>query len=256
METLKGRDPLSIFGQFQILAEHPKQVIFLKTTHAIGGLRARRRSRGLQKRLFDKAQTAAFKLFCEKLELAKNGDPAARKQLAAKCEAAVADLALMVKGQETYAANLAEHARKYTEAELGIVRKGEPIPEELLAKITGEILGLADTLFMAHPYFKVRPPLRKLSNAFMFRYAIAGYVVALRCLKEGGPSGASAENIRNQIIGAMFVAYATYFDGFLSNDLRAQEIYEATSELLKFHHHNMKLFEEERSAAQQATSHG
>jgi hypothetical protein len=90
----------------------------------------------------------------------------------------------------------------------------------------------------------------------MFRYAIAGYVVALRCLKEGGPSGASAENIRNQIIGAMFVAYATYFDGFLSNDLRAQEIYEATSELLKFHHHNMKLFEEERSAAQQATSHG
>jgi hypothetical protein len=243
METLKGGDPVSIFEQFQALAEHPNQVIILKTTHAIGGLRARRRSRGLQRRLFDKKQTAAFELFCKKLEQAKNGDAATRKQLAGKCEGAAADLALMAKGQKTYAANLAEHAKKYTEAELGILRKGEPVPEELLAKITGEILGLADMLFMVHPYFKERPPLRKLSNAFMFRYAAAGYVVALRCLKEGGPGAASAENIRNQIIDAMFVAYATYFDGFQSNDQRALEIYETTSALLKLYHHQMKLFE-------------
>jgi hypothetical protein len=45
------------------------------------------------------------------------------------------------------------------------------------------------------------------------------------------------------------VAYATYFDGFLSEDQRAQEIYETTCELLKFYHHDMQLFEEERAAA-------
>jgi hypothetical protein len=40
METLAGGDPTSICEQFEILAEHPKQVIFLKSTHAISGLRA------------------------------------------------------------------------------------------------------------------------------------------------------------------------------------------------------------------------
>lgn len=92
METLAGRDPTSICQQFKILAEHPKQVIFLKSTHAVGGLRASRRSRGLQKRLIDKDQTANFKQFYEKLELAKGGDAAATRQLAKKCDAAVVEL--------------------------------------------------------------------------------------------------------------------------------------------------------------------
>lgn len=253
METLAGGDPTSICQQFQILAEHPKQVIFLKSTHAIGGLRARRRSRGLQKRLIEKDQTANFKRFYEKLELAKGGDAAAKRQLAGKCDAAVAELGAIRKAQETYAKNLAEHAKKYTDAELAILTKGKPIPKELLAKITGEIRALANAMFAAHPYFKRQPPLRKLSNAFLFRYAVAGYVVALRCLKEGGANGASSKNIGNQIIDTMIAAYATYFDGFLSADKRAQQIYDTTCDLLKVYHHDMQLFEEGQSAAQQAT---
>src|SRR5258706_13525979 len=156
METLAGRDPTSICQQFQILAEHPKQVIFLKSTHAVQGLRARRRSRGLQKRLIEKNQTANFKRFYEKIELAKNGDAAAKRQLAQKCDAAVADQDAMRKAQETYVANLAEHARKYTEAELAILTKGKLI-KELFAKITGEILALADAMFWSHPYLLKRP---------------------------------------------------------------------------------------------------
>jgi len=249
METLNGRDPASICDQFKVLAENPKQVIILKTTHGVGGLRGRRSGRWLQRRLNEKEQSAAFKQFCKKLEQAKNGDAACQKQLAAKCEAAAADLGMMAKAQETYAANLAEHAKKYTEAELAILTKGKPIPEELLSKITGEILALANAMFFVHPYFKKQPPLKKLSNAYLFRYAVAGYVVALRCLKEGGPNGASAEKIRNQIIDAMLVAYATYFDGFLSDDKRAQDIYETTSELLKFYHRDIQLFEEQGSAS-------
>src|ERR1700691_5180204 len=168
METLAGRDPTSICEQFKILAEHPEQVSFLKSTGAVGGLRARRRSRGLQKRLIDKDQTANFKQFYEKLELAKSGDAAAMRQLAKKSDAAVAELAAIRKAQESYAANLAEHGQKYTEAELAILTKGKPVPEQLFKKITGEILALANAMFLAHPYFKKQPPLRKLSNAFLF----------------------------------------------------------------------------------------
>ena len=74
-------------------------------------------------------------------------------------------------------------------------------------------------------------------------------MVALRCTKEGGAQGASAKNIGNQIIDAMIAAYATYFDGFLSEDKRAQQIYETTGDLLKFYHHDIKRFEEASAAA-------
>jgi hypothetical protein len=181
--------------------------------------------------------------------LAKNGDEAAKRQLTQKCDAAVADLELIKKAQETYVENLAEHAKKYTEAELAVLTKGKPVPKGLLAKITGEILVLANAMFWAHPFFKNQPPLRKLSNAFLFRYAVGGYVVALRCIKEGGAQGASAKNIRNQIIDSMIAAYATYFDGLLSDDKRAQEINDTAVELLKFYHHDIQLFEEEQFRA-------
>jgi hypothetical protein len=59
---------------------------------------------------------------------------------------------------------------------------------------------------------------KHLANAFLFRYAISGYIVALRRIKEGGANGASAEKIRNDLVDAMIGAYATYFDGLSTGD--------------------------------------
>lgn len=46
MERLRGGDLESICQQLELLMQHPKQVVVLKTTHAVAGLRKRRR-RGL-----------------------------------------------------------------------------------------------------------------------------------------------------------------------------------------------------------------
>jgi hypothetical protein len=252
METLKGGDPPSVARQVQILAEHPKQVIALKTTRAVGGLRSRPRSRGLQRRLIDVQQTRAFPHFCDEIKRASGGDGIARKQLAEASDAAIANLDMIAKGQQTYATNLAEHAKRYTDTELAILRKGEPIPEELFAKITEQILKLAFVLFAVHPYGKQPPKFKQLPNAFLFRYAAAGYVVALRCLKEGGSGSASAEKIRNHLVDAMFAAYASYFDGLLSADQKAIELYETTNDLLKVYHQHAKSFDPIAAAAQYA----
>lgn len=174
IETLAGRDPASICESFKILGEHPNQVVFLKPTFAISGLRARRRSRGLQKRLIDKKQTISFKKFYQGLQRAKDGDEAAKRQLASKCDGAIADLEALKKAQETYATNLAEHAKKKYAAELSILTKGKPVTKPLFENISGEVVGLADGMFEAHPYFKERPPIRKLFNAFIFRNAVGG----------------------------------------------------------------------------------
>jgi len=253
METLRGGDLESIFRQFEVLIQHPKQVIVLKTTQAVSGLRKRRR-RGLQRRLVDKDQTGGFEGWCEKLDRAKKGDEALRKQLVEKCKRAASDLATLAKGQDTYAANLAEHAKKYSETDLTILRKNEPVTPELLKKIKGHILDLARALFEAHPYFKKLPAVKDLPNAFLFRYAIAGYIVALRRLKEGGANGASPEKIRNDLVDAMIGAYSTYFDGFLSVDQKAKEIHETTCDLLKHFHQELRAFSSSHRTADDATA--
>jgi hypothetical protein len=156
----------------------------VKSSYAVAGLRSRRRSRGLQRRLVDKNQTSDFKAFCDKVEGAKNGDQLLQKQLSKKCEAAAFDLEKIAKNQETFVANLPEHAKNDTEGELKILRKGEPITPELFDKIAGQIFKLALWLFATHPYFKNLPDFKTLPNAFLFRFAVAGYVVALRCIKD------------------------------------------------------------------------
>jgi hypothetical protein len=120
--------------------------------------------------------------------------------------------------------------------------EGEPITAELLKKIKGNILDLAQALFEADPYFKKLPAVKHLPNAFLFRYAISGYVVTLRRIKEGGANGASAEKIRNDLVDAIIAAYATYFDGFSSEDQKATAIHETTCDLLKHFHEEIKAF--------------
>ncbi|MEZ2142256.1 hypothetical protein AAE026_08110 [Bradyrhizobium sp. DN5] len=105
LETLKIGDATGISDQLAICAERAKQIKVLKPTYSVAGLRSRRRSRGLQRRLVDKNQTAFFKTFCDKVEGAKDGDQLLQKQLKGKCEAAVSDLQTIVKNQETFTGN-------------------------------------------------------------------------------------------------------------------------------------------------------
>jgi len=69
------------------------------------------------------------------------------------------------------------------------------------------------------------PPALELPYTFIFRYALAGYLVALRWMAVGGAKNVKPEKIRNDIVDATFAAYATYFQGFFSNDAKAKEIY-------------------------------
>jgi hypothetical protein len=83
---------------------------------------------------------------------------------------------------------------------------------------------------------------KHLPNGFLFRYAISGYIVALRRITEGGAKGASAEKIRNDLVDAMIGAYATYFDGLSTGDQKAKEIHATTCDLLKHFHEEIKAF--------------
>jgi hypothetical protein len=122
--------------------------------------------------------------------------------------------------QQNYAANLDGMAKNFTEAELKALRKHEPITQEMFGKIRSHVLEMAAFLFMSHPHFTELPAARELPYTFIFRYAIAGYLVALRWISVGGAKSAKPEKIRNDIVDAAYAAYATYFQGLLSGPAR------------------------------------
>ena len=223
MEAFKGDALVNIASATEILREFPKQVIVLKSTNSISTLKGRRC--GYTRRMIDWHQTEGFPEWCGHTARALAGDKDSQRQILENGREADAHLKMMRDYQENYGKNLDAMAKNFSEAELKALRKHEPISEEMFDKIQSHVLEMAAFLFAAHPGIVEPPPARELPYRFVFRYATAGYLVALRWMSVGGAKNVKPEKIRNDIIDCTYAAYATYFQGLLSDDPDANEIY-------------------------------
>jgi hypothetical protein len=231
MEAFKGDALANIFQATAILCEYPTQVIVLKSTSIISQLKGRRC--GFTRRMIDKGQTKGFSEWCDGLARAKAGDKDLQRQLLESGKEADTHLQRMLDDQKTYAENLEALSKSFTEAELKALRAGKPISEEMFAKISNHILEMAAFLFSTNSNIKQLPPSHELPYTFIFRYALAGYLLALRWIAVGGAKNVKPEKILNDIVDATFAAYATYFQGLLSNDAKANEIHEDARSVVK-----------------------
>jgi len=223
MEAFKGDALANIASATEILREFPKQVIVLKSTSSIATLKGRRY--GFTRRMIDRDQTRGFPEWCWHLARALAGDKNLRRQIVENGQEADTHLTRMRDDQQNYAENLDAMAKNFSEAELKTLRKHEPISDETFGKIQSHVLEMTAFLFAAHPGITELPPARELPYRFIFRYAMAGYLVALRWMSVGGATNVKPEKIRNDIVDCTYAAYATYFQGLLSDDAGANEIY-------------------------------
>ena len=185
------------------------------------------------RRMIDRDQTRGFPEWCEHTARALAGDKDLQRQIIENGKEADAHLKRMRDDQESYALNLEELAKSFSKSELKALRKHEPISEQMFGKIQSHILEIAAFLFATHPGIQELPPARELPYTFIFRYAVAGYLVALRWMSVGGARNVKPENIRNDIVDATYAAYGTYFQGILSDDVGANEIYTDTKSVIK-----------------------
>jgi hypothetical protein len=132
----------------------------------------------------------------------------------------------------TYAANLKQHEKKYTQAELTILRTSQPYTPELTNKLVDNIFDLAEAFSAAHGARK--PPLLRFPNAFIFRFAICAHILTLKRIADGGAPGGNPANFRNDSIDASFAAFATYFDGLLSDDAKPMDAHRIARFLVKY----------------------
>jgi hypothetical protein len=223
MEAFKGDALANISSATEILREFPKQVVILKSTSIVSQLKGRRC--GFTRRMIDKKQTKGFLDWCVTLGQAIAGDQNLQRQLLEAGRDADAHLNRMRNDQESFAENLEEASKRYTDAELKALRTHKPISLDMFDKIFQNVLAMTALLFAANPNTKELPSARELPYTFTFRYALTRYLIALRWIAVGGAKNVKPEKIRNDIVDATLAAYATYFQGLLSRDEKANEIY-------------------------------
>lgn len=231
MEAYKGKTLASIFPSMEILAEFSRQVIILKTTGVVCGLRGR--NAGLQRRMIDEPQTRDFAGYCKALQVGKAGNPAVLRQLLEHGREADAHMQRMLSD----AANMPEAVKgmtaTFTPSELRIIRTGSQLSSPLIRKVLESILSLAQALFLQHPRPAMIGRREELLNTFLFRSALCAFLWVLDWISVGRTGNANIGNIRNDLVDVNFATYATYFDGLMSNDSKPVAVYRRASFILE-----------------------
>jgi hypothetical protein len=242
MEAYKGDTLPWIYDRMKILAQYPKQVLVLRGTQEVCGLQGRTAAR--QDSMIDETQTLAFAEFCQHLIVAKRGDPSLQQQLLENGREATAHIDKMLGDMPTLASGIDLMTKACSPAELEILRRRErPTPKileeliqnpQMLRKLIQNVCAMAAHLFKDHPSVTKWPQLPEVRDTFIFRYAICGYVSILKRIGDGGAGKTKPENLRNNdVIDVNFAAFATCFDGLLTADMRAAEIYAGAEFLLR-----------------------
>jgi hypothetical protein len=231
MEAYKGDTLARIYDRMEILAQYPKQVLILRGTQDICGLRGQAATS--QDPLIDEIQTREFSEYCHHLLAAKRGDLSLQQQLLEHGCEATAHIDGMLLNMPTLSSGIDLVEKNYSPAELKILRRREEHTPQMRKRLVQNVLLLAGYLFKDHPGVTELPRGPEVRNTFIFRYALCGYVSILKRIADGGVGQTKPDKLRNDVIDVNFAAFATYFDGLLTADKRAGEIYAEADFLLR-----------------------
>jgi hypothetical protein len=103
----------------------------------------------------------------------------------------------------------------------------------MIGKLASEAARLAAYGFATHRNISRLPRAEELSNTFLYRFALCSCLLSLRWASHGGAETATNEKLRNDLIDLNFVSFATFFDGLLSDDAKAIDIYKAATRYLE-----------------------
>ncbi len=231
MEAYKGNTIKSILNSMRIVSEYPNQVIVLKGTQNVCGLKTK--GKGLQKRLIDHKQTKVFVKYCHNLKWAEVSGGKVERALLDCGKVANEHMDIVLKDSERFIKAIAETAKNYNRDELQILRKKDALTNEMGKKIIEHIIEITVLLFSGHPKVTIIPDFDELQNSFIFRYSLCAYLLVLNWISEGGVVGVKPEKMRNDLVDMNYVAFATYFDGLITNDKKANQIYEESMVVLR-----------------------
>ncbi len=226
MECFKGNALSNVQRSLQIVSKYPDQVIVLKGTRDI--IRLQADGPQVRDELIDSQQTAEFRSFVRDVHAAVGGHTELRSQLLKLATMANEHFRQMRADAFGVADAIRETAHSFLPSQLSELRRSGPISKETGEVIVRNILILAALLFKAHPDVASIPTADNLRDTLVFRFSLAAQLLVVRWLSDGGIDSVNIDRLRNDVVDMTYVAYATLFDGILSNDRKLQKIYDET----------------------------
>ena len=231
IEVLKsGNSVQGLANTLSVLKNFSKQVIVLKSTRAISSQKIFKS--GYIKRMISDAQTRGFDVYCRNVGYAVNGNMDVKNEILRQATNAKKEAEEALEVAEEYVEAARKSLNDFSESEIEQINISEVLSKDLFTKVLNQLLGMA-----IHSHALMGADIRRaepsdIVNTIAFRTLLCNYLMIFRWFSNGSLPK-KGEKIRNHIYDCGFAAYATLFDGLLSNDEGAQTTYRAAKRFLK-----------------------
>ncbi len=228
VETHKGNALINLKRSLEIVSLYPSQVVILKTMYQICRI-TQRGSKRLRSLLIDFETTSSFDMYCKQIYAIEHS---VLSQPLAELEQKNREANQFLAQRTQYAQMVFEAIKGYRDAfppeQLKLIRQGKYFSDiQLVRRMASHIMFAAARMMRKSGYIIKRADFAK--NNYMFRWAASAYLLSIKWLSEGGYENLPIEKLQNDIIDTAYVAYATYFDGLLTNDSKMNDIYLCTT---------------------------
>lgn len=221
IECMQGNSIINLSSDFAPLAPFANQLVLLKATSLMIGERPR--SMGLQSRWISHPLTIHFRE-----RLVRGGDRFAQEMLNDPAfvefsKRSKSFLNSISANADEYRKTLADIIHKWPIPMLGSFRSSGQLSYKFAEEIFGTVRDTAARLFHDWPRALI-PPFANAIHSFEYRYALACIFLAVEWSK-GGLQKVAAEKLRNDLVDMTYVAFATMFDGLMTDEKKVNRIY-------------------------------
>jgi len=234
LEAMKANS-YSMKKSFEIVAKYTNQIQALKGIDEIW--KADYNSTDFQETFISKELTLLFQNFILKVSGSDDSDTedandlGRRSQFAAKCIDEMTGVGvLMPLIIKNYAKEMDKDFIKY-------VRAGKKWTTNEYEFVHTHVHEMCKTTFNKI-YGRQLSENENILNYYLFRDILSKFFLALKWVTEHGWESYPVDKMRNDVIDMLYVTFATYFDGVLSNDKKVNSIYQWAVDFIEFFENN------------------
>jgi hypothetical protein len=222
-EALGRDDPKKVLNTLNILCKYPKQIIFLRHSKEVLFLNPTLKK--IQSRMIDEAGTKAFLKFAKKFGYYQKHPEAMQSIIEQQQISAKAFREKALKEADKVNAAIGTLSGVFSSNELIAIRRGDSLTGPIVEKIIDGIFQFARSFYGLRQDGKELPDYEGIKTTYQFRCATCFFLLALRRISEGHSALTKTDKILNDMIDTSYAAFATYFDGLLTNDKKLEELY-------------------------------
>lgn len=231
VEAYKCNPLITFPASLAILERFSQQVVVLKPSEKQLGMRGR--ASGMQRRLIDKRMTTEFPRLCARIRQAAAGDAEQTRFILDTARIASIHMDKLVEAAPSIIQLFEFHAQRFTPMELNEIARQQPYSGTTQAKLIDMIMETTADIARATGAISPRTPPREITNLPVFRYCLCMALLFTRWVAGGRQKGTRPARTANDVMDANVAAYATYFDGVLSEDEKLLSVHTEARHILR-----------------------